>query len=115
MNLHETIVDLAKHPHNFGELPKANKIIEEGNQSCGDMLKLFLRIEDNNIVDVRFKGLGCAVSLASASLMTDYIKGKSIDEIKKISRETVLKLLGTEISAGRLRCALLPLEALKKL
>lgn len=109
------MIDHSKHPHNFGELPNANKVIEEGNQSCGDMLKLFLRIEEDKVVDVRFKGLGCAISIASASLVTDYIKGKSIDEVKKIPQETVLRLLNTEISAGRLRCALLPLEALKKL
>jgi nitrogen fixation NifU-like protein len=115
MGIHETIVDLAKHPHNFGELPDADLVIEEGNQSCGDVIKIFLKINDGAITDVRFKGLGCAVSLAATSLLTDYIKNKTVDEAKTVTKELLLKLLGTEISAGRLRCALLPLEALKKL
>lgn len=115
MSIKETIIDLSRRPHNFGELKDTTKIIEEGNQSCGDMLKLYLKIEDDVVTDVTFKGLGCALSIAAASLVTDYIKGKSIVDIKTISKETVLALLDTEISSGRMRCALLPLEALKKL
>lgn len=115
MEIKETIIDLSKHPHNFGELAAPTKVIEEGNQSCGDMIKLYLQIDGGRIVNVAFKGLGCAISIASGSLVTDYIKGKTVGEVKEMVPETVFDLLGTKPSPGRLRCALLPLQALRKL
>lgn len=115
MEIKESIIDHSKHPHNFGEIKDATFVIEEGNQSCGDMVKLYLTVDSGVIKDVKFKGLGCAVSIASSSLVTDYIKGKTVAEAKTLTPETVFDLLGTTVSTGRLRCALLPLQALKKL
>lgn len=115
MDLTQSIIDHAKHPHNFGELPQATNIIKEGNQGCGDLIQLYLQIEEGIVVDVKFKGLGCSLSVASASLLTDYIKGKTVSKVKEIDSRKMFELLGTEVSPGRLRCVLLPLEALKKL
>jgi len=114
MELKQTLIDHSKHPHNFGELANS-LVIEEGNQSCGDMVRMYLIIDGGVIKNVKFKGLGCAISIASSSLLTDFIKGKTVEEAKSLTPEKVFELLGTNVSPGRLRCALLPLQALKKL
>jgi len=115
MELKQSLIEHYKFPHNQGTLKEATHIIEEGNQSCGDLIKLYLIVANSTIADVKFKGLGCAISIASTSLLTDYIKGKSLEEIKKLDSQIVFDLLGTKVSPGRLKCALLPLEALKKI
>lgn len=80
----QMIIDHGRHPRNFGELESANTIKEGYNPLCGDKLTLYLQLEDNKIVDAHFKGEGCAISVASASLMTESLKGKTFDEAKKI-------------------------------
>ena len=109
----ETILEHYKHPHNYGELP--NKTIEhkEYNPLCGDSITIRLVIDDNKIKDVKFVGRGCAISQAAASLITDEVKGKALDEVKKLDRNSVLELLGVEISPARMKCALLGIKTLK--
>jgi nitrogen fixation NifU-like protein len=71
--------------------------------------------KSGKVVEIAFSGEGCAISMASASMLTEFVKGKSIEELKILTPEDIIKLLGIEITASRLKCALLPLEALKKL
>jgi nitrogen fixation protein NifU and related proteins len=109
----EYILDHYKNPRNFGRLENPDISHEELNPLCGDVIGIDLKVTDGNIDDVRFHGRGCAISQASASLLTERIKGMSLEEAKKIGKEDVLDELGIEISAARIKCALLSLKVLK--
>jgi nitrogen fixation NifU-like protein len=109
----EYILDHYKNPRNFGRLENPDISHEEDNPLCGDVIGIDIRISDGKIEDVRFHGRGCAISQASASLLTERIKGMSLDEAKAIGKEDVLGELGIDISAARLKCALLSLKVLK--
>jgi nitrogen fixation NifU-like protein len=110
----EQILDHYKHPHNFGELEDADLEFEDTNPLCGDELRVQLRTgDDGRIEAVRFSGQGCAISQASASMVSDEIKGMTPDELLRLDREFVLELLGIDISATRMKCALLALKVLK--
>ena len=111
----EIILEHWRHPHNFGRIEKTGKKSFVRNPSCGDEIRLEVLFKENRAREVKFSGVGCAISLASASLLTDYLKGKKLKDLKKIGKDTILKLLGIDVGAARLKCALLPLEALKKL
>lgn len=116
----ERILDHYKNPRNFGHLAHAHAWNESYNSTCGDKIRMELTCKSKNakhnaiIDDVRFSGIGCAISQASASLLTEFIKGKSIGEIMKLTREDIMALLQTELTPSRVKCALLPLEALHK-
>ena len=109
----ENILQHYKNPHNWGELPDADLEAEDLNPLCGDELKVQLRISDGKIEDVRFSGHGCAISQASASMASDEVIGMPVEELLKLDRDFVLDLLGIDISATRLKCALLSLKVLK--
>ena len=110
----EQILDHYKHPHNFGELPDADLEFEDNNPLCGDELRVQLKVDDDGRVeDVRFSGQGCAISQASASMVSDEIKGMPVDDLLRLDRSFVLELLGIDISATRMKCALLALKVLK--
>jgi len=109
----EYILDHYKNPRNFGRLENADISHEEHNPLCGDLVGIDLRVREGVIEDVRFHGRGCAISQASASLMTERLKGMSLDEARRISRDDVLDELGIQISPARLKCALLSLKTLK--
>lgn len=83
----EVIVDHSKHPHNFKKMEDANKTGEGYNPLCGDRLNLYLKVKDGKISDASFEGQGCAISTASASLMTDTLKGKTVEQAEKIFEE----------------------------
>ncbi|MFH1408462.1 MAG: iron-sulfur cluster assembly scaffold protein [Nanoarchaeota archaeon] len=107
----EHILDLNKHPHNFGKI-EAGKSHRSHNPLCGDDITMYI-VEDNaRVVDVKFSGRACSICMASASLITDKIKGMPIKEIMKLNKEDVLSLLQIPVSAVRLKCALLPLESI---
>jgi nitrogen fixation NifU-like protein len=108
------ILDHYKNPRNFGELDGATHRYHDTNPLCGDEITMFLLVDDGGrVADVHFTGRGCAISQASASILTDEIKGKVLDEVKAIDREHVLGNLGITISPARVKCALLSLKALK--
>jgi nitrogen fixation protein NifU and related proteins len=110
----EQILEHYKRPRNWGELETADLEFEDNNPLCGDILKVQLITDDDNrVTDLRFSGHGCAISQASASLASDEIKGMSVDEVLRLDRDFVLDLLGIEVSATRMKCALLSLKVLK--
>jgi nitrogen fixation NifU-like protein len=110
----EFILDHYKNPHNFGELADATHRYHDTNPLCGDEITMYLKVgADDRVDDVRFSGKGCAISQASASILTDEVKGKTLDELKAIDREHVLENLGITLTPARLKCALLSLKALK--
>ena len=110
----EQILDHYKHPHNFGELDDADLEFEDMNPLCGDELRVQLRTDDDGrIEDVRFSGQGCAISQASASMVSDEVRGMTPEELLRLDKSFVLELLGIDISATRMKCALLALKVLK--
>ena len=110
----ENILDHYKNPRNFGKIKNASVHHHEYNPLCGDEIELFLVLDKSRkIADVKFNGHGCAISQASASMLSEQIKGKSLNELKNLAKEDILKMLGIPISPVRLKCALLPLDTLK--
>ena len=109
----ENILEHYKQPRNFGELPDADLEFEDNNPLCGDELKVQINVEDGKVSEVAFSGHGCAISQASASMTSDEIIGMPVEDLLKLDRSFVLDLLGIDISATRLKCALLSLKVLK--
>jgi nitrogen fixation NifU-like protein len=110
----EQILEHYKRPHNWGEMDEPDLSFEDYNPLCGDELKVMLRVDhDGRVADVRFAGHGCAISQAAASMASDEVKGMTVDELVKLDREFILELLGIDISATRMKCALLSLKVLK--
>jgi nitrogen fixation protein NifU and related proteins len=109
----EFILDHYRNPRNFGRIEHADVTHEENNPLCGDVVGMDFKLRDGVIEDVKFHGRGCAISQASASLMTERLMGKTLDEAQTITRDDVLDELGIEISPARLKCALLSLKVLK--
>ena len=107
------ILEHYRRPHNFGVLDNATATQEGANPLCGDRITLQLRVIGDQIAAVGFTGRGCAISQASASLLTDEVKGKEIDAAAAMKASDVLDLLGIEISPARMKCALLSLETLQ--
>jgi nitrogen fixation NifU-like protein len=106
------ILEHYRRPHNFGVLDNATLSQEGANPLCGDRITLQLRVRDGVIDGVGFTGRGCAISQASASLLTDEIKGKQVDTVNEMGSDQVLEMLGIEISPARMKCAMLSLETL---
>ena len=110
----QLILDHYRNPRNQGVLIAPTHCAEMNNPTCGDKLCMQILVENDIIKDVKFTGSGCAISQASASILTDFLKGKSVDEAKNIEKKDLLELLGIELSLTRLKCALLSLETFKK-
>ncbi|MDQ6824403.1 MAG: SUF system NifU family Fe-S cluster assembly protein [Candidatus Eremiobacteraeota bacterium] len=108
------ILDHYRNPRNAGTLESPDASFEDTNPLCGDKIRMDVKLHDGVVSDVKFRGRGCAISQASASLLTEEIKGKTLNEINKMSKEDVLANLGITISAARLKCALLGLKVLKE-
>jgi nitrogen fixation protein NifU and related proteins len=111
----EVILEHSKHPHNAGTLEQPDISHEEHNPLCGDRVRIDLQVANGLITDVRFKGRGCAISQASASLLTDELRGKTLDQARAISKDDMLDLIGIPLDKNpvRIKCALLPLKSLK--
>lgn len=110
----EEIISHYEHPHNKGELKDPSVSMHEYNPLCGDDLTIYLKIKDGRVDDVRFKGTGCAISMASASMLTDFIKGRSIADIERMGLHTIIELLGIDPGPARLKCATLSLRTVKE-
>ncbi len=110
----EIILDHYRNPQNFGKLENADIVHKEANTLCGDVIEVQLKLnEEKKISSAKFIGEGCAISQSSADILLDNIRGKDIADINKLDKDFILSLLGIEISFVRLKCALLPLVALK--
>jgi len=110
----EQIIDLYEHPLNFGELDPNDFSYEEDNPLCGDVIRIDVRLdEEGRISDIRWRGEGCAISQASASLLTEEVQGMTLEEVKEFPKEELLDLIGVPLSMARVKCALLSLKVLK--
>jgi len=107
------ILDHYKNPRNSGDLDGATHTYHDTNPLCGDEITMHLKVEDGRIEDIRFAGKGCAISQASASILTEDVKGKTLDDVRGYDSQRVFDNLGITISPARVKCALLGLKALK--
>jgi nitrogen fixation NifU-like protein len=108
------ILEHYRQPHNFGVIDDPTASFEGSNPLCGDRITLQLGVRDGVVERVGFTGRGCAISQASASLLTDEIKGRPLTEVEAFRADDLLDLLGIEISPARLKCALLSIDTLHK-
>ncbi|MHB8892439.1 MAG: iron-sulfur cluster assembly scaffold protein [Candidatus Limnocylindrales bacterium] len=109
------ILEHYRRPHNFGVLEEPSATYEGANPLCGDRITMQLTVKDGIVTGVGFTGRGCAISQASASLLTDEVKGKLVEAVAGFAAVDLLELLGIEISPARLKCAMLSFEALQHL
>ena len=109
------ILEHYRRPHNFGVLEMPSASYEGANPLCGDRITMQLRVKDGVVEEVGFTGRGCAISQASASLLTDEIKGKPVADVAAFQAVDLLDLLGIEISPARLKCAMLSFDSLQNL
>ena len=110
----EEILSHYKRPRNWGPLEDPDLEYEDTNPLCGDELKVMLKVgDDRRVTEVKFDGHGCAISQASASMASEELVGKSVDELVALDKSFVLDLLGIPISATRMKCAMLSLKVIK--
>jgi nitrogen fixation protein NifU and related proteins len=109
----EAILDHYKHPRRKGHLDQPDIQYHDRNPLCGDDITIQLKVTDGMVVDAAFDGHGCAISQATASMLMEEVLGKSLDELKLFDKAYILDMLGIELGAVRLKCALLPLKVLK--
>ena len=108
----ETVMDHFTHPRNVGEIPDAAGVGEVGNAKCGDIMKMYLTIKDDRIEDVKFETFGCGSAIASSSMATELIKGKTVDEALAVTNKQVVDALGG-LPAYKLHCSVLAEESIK--
>jgi nitrogen fixation NifU-like protein len=108
------IIDYSRNPINYGKIEDHDVTFHDSNPLCGDSIDIDMKIDDNQVSDIKFHGKGCAICMACSSVLTEITKGKSIDEVRNISKTDVLGELGLEnLQAVRIKCALLSLKVLK--
>ncbi|HEY0752862.1 MAG TPA: SUF system NifU family Fe-S cluster assembly protein [Ktedonobacteraceae bacterium] len=110
----EYILDHYRNPRNYGTLEQADAHAEDSNPLCGDQLAIDLQVEGDRVTAVRFKGRGCAISQASASMLSELIEGHTVNEVIQLGTEDVLEALGISISPARTKCAFLSLRVLHR-
>lgn len=109
----EIILDHHKNPRHKGTLDPNDFTYEDVNPLCGDEIRIDVRLKDNRVDEIAFSGRGCAISQASASILTEMVDGMTIDEVKAFTKDDLLEELGIPFSPARLKCALLSLKVLK--
>ena len=109
----EQILDHYQDPRNFGKIPDADLSHEEGNPSCGDLIRIDIKLDGDRIKDIKFSGKGCAISQASSSMLTERLMGARLEDVKAMGKEDILQMLGIPIGPMRIKCALLPLKVVK--
>ncbi len=113
MTYTKKVIDHFKNPHNQGQIKNADAVGEVGNPICGDVMKIYLKIKNNIIEDIKFETLGCAAAIAVSSVLTDLAKGKKLDQALNITKENIIKELG-ELPNPKIHCSMLGIDALKK-
>ncbi len=109
----EKVMDHFTNPRNVGEIPDADGVGTEGNPTCGDVMKISIKVENGKIVDAKFKTFGCGAAIAVSSMVTEMVKGKTLDEALTISKEAVANELGG-LPPQKMHCSNLGADALKK-
>ncbi len=107
----EKVLKHFKNPHNVGKIEDADGIGTVGNRACGDVMKLYIKVEDNKIVDIKFETLGCAAAISTSSIITDLAKGKTIEEALKITKDDIVEEL-KGLPPTKVHCSLLAIDAL---
>lgn len=108
----EKVMDHFRHPRNVGSIENADGIGEVGNAKCGDIMKIYLKIDDDIVTDVKFETFGCGSAIASSSMATELIKGKPLDEVMKLTNKAVTEALDG-LPAHKLHCSVLAEEAIQ--
>jgi nitrogen fixation NifU-like protein len=112
-NYTKKVFEIFKNPKNMGEMKNPDAVGEVGNPACGDIMKIYLRIKDNKIKDIKFQTLGCIAAIATSSIITELAKGKTLEQAKKLSNKDIVKELG-ELPLIKMHCSNLASNALKK-
>jgi nitrogen fixation NifU-like protein len=110
----ENILDHYGNPRNEGVLEDADISHERQNPVCGDVVRLDIKLENGKVKEARFQGQGCVISMASASMFTEKIKGKTISELQELDEDDIFDMLGVELGPSRFHCAVLPLRVLEE-
>ena len=111
---HEMIIDYSRNPLNFGKMEDPDVTYHDSNPLCGDSIDIDMKFDKDTISDITFHGKGCAICMACSSVLTDMVKGKNINFVKKLAKDDILSELGLEhLQAVRIKCALLSLKVLK--
>lgn len=114
MDYREYILDHYRNPRNYGKLEHPDVHAEDSNPLCGDQISMDMQIEEDHVSEVRFRGRGCAISQASASMLTEMIEGKTVEEVIQLGKDDILEALGIPISPARTKCAFLSLRVLHR-
>ena len=112
LNYSEKVMDHFLHPRNVGEIPEASGVGNVGNPVCGDVMRMYIKVENDVIVDAKFKTFGCGAAISTSSIMTEMVKGKTIEEALKISNKAVAEALGG-LPPVKLHCSVLAEQALR--
>ena len=107
----QKVLDHFRNPHNQGEIADADAVGQEGNPTCGDVMKVYLKIEDNIIKDIKFETLGCAAAIAVSSAMTDMAKGLTVEEALQLTKDSIVNDLGG-LPPAKIHCSMLGVDAL---
>uniref|UniRef100_A0A7C5YBE3 Iron-sulfur cluster assembly scaffold protein n=1 Tax=Caldiarchaeum subterraneum TaxID=311458 RepID=A0A7C5YBE3_CALS0 len=110
----DVILDHYRNPRNYGELKEYSVRVKDSNPLCGDVIEVFLKINSDGVIEkASFRGHGCAISQASASMLIEYIHGKKLDDVKALDKQHIFDMLGIDVGPVRVKCALLSLKAVK--
>lgn len=110
----DILLDHYKNPRNYGALTEYDTSVTVENPLCGDTISLQCKVNEDKVTSVGYETEGCVISTAAASILSEYVTGKTLEEVKQIDREKMLDILGVKLGAVRAKCALLPLEAVSK-
>ncbi len=110
----EKIMEEFRHPQNAGEIKDADGTGKVGNPTCGDVMQVQIKVDNNKLTDVKFKTYGCVAAVAASSMMTQLAKGKAIDEAKELTKQDVINSLGGDIPPIKVHCSVLAVDALKE-
>ena len=110
----EEIIAHYEHPNNKGKIENASAQVHEYNPVCGDEITVYIKVEGDKLADIKFEGTGCAISIASASMMTEFMIGMKVEEAEKVRLEKLIEVIGINPGPARLKCATLSLRAIKE-